>query len=325
MIRNKITIGLKLKMKSTIGQKGIAIYLVIMVLSIFLAIALGISTILVGQIKISREIKNSVVALYAADTGIENILYQEKLCRKQGCPVGSGSPCRSGCLGISDGTVFPGNLDNGAIYTATVEYIPGSPPVMIHFTSVGEYKGTKRAIETSILEPPPPEFTVWQSCQIGADDSNLVTMWSAGYKFTPQINITVTRLCGRWPVVLGWEERTVRLQNSSYNVLGSAQVTSNDGNWHCADIIIQPPYSADLLVGQTYYVSEYGQGYYAQKNAWLPGGSPPKICNNVSIDLTCYQPNASGGFTGGAGFQCPNSPFNKFMYGQADIIATLTP
>ena len=55
-------------------QKGVSLYLSIMVLSIILAIVLGLATILVGQIKMIRGIGDSVIAFYYADTGIEMAL-----------------------------------------------------------------------------------------------------------------------------------------------------------------------------------------------------------------------------------------------------------
>jgi len=55
-------------------EKGISVYLVILLSTFILAIALGLSTILVSQIKMSHEIGESVIAFYAADTGIEAVL-----------------------------------------------------------------------------------------------------------------------------------------------------------------------------------------------------------------------------------------------------------
>ena len=56
------------------SQKGVSLYLAVIIMLILLAIALGVSTILVGQIKTIRGMGNSVSAFYAADTGIETEL-----------------------------------------------------------------------------------------------------------------------------------------------------------------------------------------------------------------------------------------------------------
>jgi len=56
------------------SQKGITLFLVIIILAVVLAVAIGLSTILVSQIKMIAGMGNSVKALYAADTGIERVL-----------------------------------------------------------------------------------------------------------------------------------------------------------------------------------------------------------------------------------------------------------
>lgn len=59
---------------SKFSQKGISLYLSIMIMVILLAIVLGISGILIGQLKMMKGMENSIVAFYAADTGIERAL-----------------------------------------------------------------------------------------------------------------------------------------------------------------------------------------------------------------------------------------------------------
>ena len=55
-------------------QKGVSLFLTIIILAIILAIVFGLGAILIGQIKTIREMGNSIIAFYAADTGIEKIL-----------------------------------------------------------------------------------------------------------------------------------------------------------------------------------------------------------------------------------------------------------
>ncbi len=61
------------------SHRGVAIYLAIIIMVVLLSIGLGISTLLVNQIKMIRGMGHSVVALYAADTGIERELYEDNL------------------------------------------------------------------------------------------------------------------------------------------------------------------------------------------------------------------------------------------------------
>jgi len=56
-------------------EKGTILYFSILILSITFTIAIFLSLIIFGQMKIQREIGNSVIALCAADTGIERGLY----------------------------------------------------------------------------------------------------------------------------------------------------------------------------------------------------------------------------------------------------------
>ena len=60
--------------KNVRGQKGVSLYLSIVIMVILLAIVLGMSGILLGQLKMMKGIENSVIAFYAADTGIEEVL-----------------------------------------------------------------------------------------------------------------------------------------------------------------------------------------------------------------------------------------------------------
>ena len=104
-------------------EKGVSIYLAVMVMFILLAIGLGISLILISQLRMIKGMENSVIAFHAADTGIEEIMYKDKICRQENCP----DYCRGYpdyCLGLRNDfpyNTFPGNLDS-ASYEATDEY-----------------------------------------------------------------------------------------------------------------------------------------------------------------------------------------------------------
>ena len=92
-----------------------------------------------------REMENSVLAFYAADTGIEVILYQDKCCRQPICSTSSPPAfCTPTCTGLPDGYSTTTVLENQATYQA--EYLIG-PPITIK--SVGIYKETRRAIQVT--------------------------------------------------------------------------------------------------------------------------------------------------------------------------------
>jgi hypothetical protein len=97
-------------------QKGTALFLAVVILGVMLAIALGISTILVSQIRVFRGMENSVQAFFAADTGIERNLF-------------------NGFLGS-------GTLSNGATYQ-----VESVPPNSIR--SKGSFRESQRAIQVT--------------------------------------------------------------------------------------------------------------------------------------------------------------------------------
>jgi Tfp pilus assembly protein PilX len=115
-------------MKKQNSQNGVSLYLTLMIMSVLLAMALGLSTIFLEQTKTVREIGNSVLALCAADAGLEEVL------------INRSSP-----------TPIPETaLPNGATYQVFVTAGGvGACPVEYHFCikSIGSYSETRRAIE----------------------------------------------------------------------------------------------------------------------------------------------------------------------------------
>lgn len=122
------------------SQQGVSLYLAIMVMTVLLAIVLGVSAILLSQQKMVRGMGYSVMAFYAADTGIERVLYDFE-------------------------PTYSETLDNGATIEVTMVCSPDHPdcPLELGFIvdpncqasyfcikSIGEYKETKRAIEATL-------------------------------------------------------------------------------------------------------------------------------------------------------------------------------
>ena len=139
------------------SQRGVSLFLAIIVLSIILAIVFGLSAILVGQIKILRGIGKSVVAIYAADTGIEqalNDIFESTFKRRYPdtgetlmdndatyhvdvvcCEAGT-ADCAF--VAISDCPVGIGVMD------------PTCKATVFCIRSFGEFQGIRRAIEVTI-------------------------------------------------------------------------------------------------------------------------------------------------------------------------------
>ena len=127
----------------TYYQRGISVYLAMMMMVLSLTVILGLSTLFFKQIKIVRGIGDSVVAFYAADTGIEKLIYQDEQCRQNpaDCTTTLAWACQDDCSGMATSTV-----------TSTV----GSAQYMIKFftqgastnvlQSTGIFRESRRAI-----------------------------------------------------------------------------------------------------------------------------------------------------------------------------------
>lgn len=150
-----------MKNKSGGGQKGVAVYLSLMITSILLAIGLGLTVIIISQVVLMRNIGDSVVALYAADTGTEHALYNKRIEKESG--------------------EFPGEQPLGpAGYT--VRYVYSEPEG--YWKSIGTFKGSKRSIEVGVFAIPPEELRdYWLGClgDCGEPNDNC-----PGYIWCPQ-------------------------------------------------------------------------------------------------------------------------------------------
>lgn len=140
-----------LNVKTT--QRGISLYFAVIITSLLLAMALGLATILLGQIRILREMGDSVKALFAADTGMEKILYLNNFCQRDDCTSTSpfASLCQdqivaanaTSCIGLYYYSTSTSINDSEYIATASSTGQGGI------FKSMGGYKKARRAIEAS--------------------------------------------------------------------------------------------------------------------------------------------------------------------------------
>src|SRR3989344_3068701 len=103
-------------------QKGVIIIFTSIILGITLSIALALASILVPKIRLITEVKNSVGALFAAESGLEWCLYINQLVPSPAPP--------------------PPVMTNGATYQL-------SPPDCVGKTikAVGNFKNVTRAFQ----------------------------------------------------------------------------------------------------------------------------------------------------------------------------------
>jgi len=116
------------------NQKGVSLYLTIVILSVLTAVILTMISIAVSQIKVIHTLNDSLIAFYAADTGIERVLYavfhEGYEPQKNTCPP-----------------AYSSTLENGATYEVCVSKQSDS-----NIFSTGNYKDTKRRIEIIFQE-----------------------------------------------------------------------------------------------------------------------------------------------------------------------------
>jgi len=129
-----------------IKNKGAALLLTLLILTAILSIAFGVSTLMLGETKLSQEVPRSLRAYYAAEAGIERKLYEIRGTVPNYNDIGVG-PIWCGAGGI-------GRVPLGDETYYAVDVIPGgtgtcSSALSYCIKSYGCYKGTRRAIEVS--------------------------------------------------------------------------------------------------------------------------------------------------------------------------------
>ena len=114
-------------------SRGVSLYLAIVIMSVILALALAISSISLSQIKMARNMGQSVIAFYAAETGVERTLFE--ISYNDAVQIGSH---------------FGETLGNGSSYSADIlgPGQPGSNCTALNYClkSVGVFNQSRRAI-----------------------------------------------------------------------------------------------------------------------------------------------------------------------------------
>ena len=98
----------------TRNRKGFTLLLMIVLLTAFLSIGIGIVNILLGQVIIIGQAQESFKALYAADIAMERTLYRDRMQNACTTPPNCGT-------GIT-----PIILSNGACYLVSVQLGPSA-------------------------------------------------------------------------------------------------------------------------------------------------------------------------------------------------------
>ena len=118
--------------RSDSSAEGVILLLVILILAAMLSISISIFDSVLGEFRISGEITDSFTALYAADQGMEKMLYENRVSGAAwACPGRTGI-----CSYTATFNSGNANLPQAACFKVTLER--NGPNVTI--VSTGEYK-----------------------------------------------------------------------------------------------------------------------------------------------------------------------------------------
>lgn len=112
----------------SMNQSGISLIITFFVISLAVAVVLPLSTIFLTQFKLSQNLAYSTYALYAADSGIEQALYQDRQVAQ-----------------FTEEETGSGIQGNGASFSWKVTLIGAQRKII----SRGQYKAVSRAIEAT--------------------------------------------------------------------------------------------------------------------------------------------------------------------------------
>lgn len=119
----------------TFSQRGSVIIYAMLTMSVMLAIGLTLSSLFIGKLKSAAAARDSVVALYVADSAAELCLY------------GARSTIDQSPLSFSlDVTYQLINVSGGGDITANCAALGSAS---FQFRAIGKYRGTSRALEIS--------------------------------------------------------------------------------------------------------------------------------------------------------------------------------
>jgi Tfp pilus assembly protein PilX len=171
-------------------EKGVALVIVFFVMVVVVAVVLSTATYLYSDIKVIRDMSNSVVSFYAADSGVEKVLYYDRkdlqgvspsqvrgVCSMCAHLVNSGfaSSCDSAsdpslACACSSEAVYDSSFNNNGCnptvcnncvikftttfdnetYTITATVYPNHSPYDMEIDSSGAYGGVGRALDITL-------------------------------------------------------------------------------------------------------------------------------------------------------------------------------
>jgi len=111
------------------NQKGSSLLITLLVMAALLSIAFGLSTLGLGEIKLSQDTSTSLISYYAAEAGVECQMFNDRL--------SSEVVCANTCLDAGQTICYQVQVSGS--------YINNNPPRTIK--SSGSYQDVIRAIQ----------------------------------------------------------------------------------------------------------------------------------------------------------------------------------
>jgi len=263
------------------SQKGISLVFTFFIMVIILAMVLGISIILISEIKMIRGMGNSVVAFYAADSGIEKTFYYDRKIIDGGhrglCYIcDSCSDCQDCTLSLPEDSSLPEDCISEACTNCTISYhtefgefgdereyevkatvVPFYGFSKTTIKSFGDYKETTRAIDLTFTSTRALSLLSLTTTDAGGNgqDGNM-------FNITAKKTVIIKRFETNWKS----GDLTARIYWHQ-----GGWVSSDDGNWQLVDTasmtgvdgtFVEIPIDVDLTiaVGETYgfYITNSG-------------------------------------------------------------------
>lgn len=157
------------------SQRGVTLIITFLIMTVMLAIALNVSLLFFGEVKIVGDVGNSVTAFYAADSGLEQVTYLDRkaggfcnicdnpaygvmaTCNSTSCvPEGPNGGCYSelqpgGCSPTSCNNCrlqFYSTID-GKTYHIDAEVYPVGASTVLDLQAKGVYQNITRAFDVN--------------------------------------------------------------------------------------------------------------------------------------------------------------------------------
>lgn len=115
------------------SERGVTLYMALLILSAVLAMSAAIMSLMIGEFKISGDVQKSMMAIYAADSGLEISLYKT---RKEAQGDIAGADC--GTWGLSLPALSSCNIS-----------ISGTSGALVTIDSTGTNSGFNRKVQAS--------------------------------------------------------------------------------------------------------------------------------------------------------------------------------